>query len=93
MPLPFPAKLQNLIAGSIADYCLTKGVVPALDVLLIGFKVGHGNSPSLNNSVGRQHPCCRPLIAYLHGAVNGGAYAPFILTVDWLGWLCYLKLV
>ena len=81
MPLPFPAKLQNLIAGSIADYCLTKGVVPALDVLLIGFKVGHGNSPSLNNSVGR------------HGAVNGGAYAPFILTVDWLGWLCYLKLV
>ena len=23
------------------------------------------------------------------GAVNGGAYAPFILTVDWLGWLCY----
>ena len=22
-------------------------------------------------------------------AVNGGAYAPFILTVDWLGWLCY----
>ena len=22
------------------------------------------------------------------GAVNGGAYAPFILTVDWLGWLC-----
>ena len=23
------------------------------------------------------------------GAVNGGAYAPFILTVDWLDWLCY----
>ena len=22
-------------------------------------------------------------------AVNGGAYAPFILTVGWLGWLCY----
>jgi len=22
-------------------------------------------------------------------AVNSGAYAPFILTVDWLGWLCY----
>ena len=21
--------------------------------------------------------------------VDGGAYAPFILTVDWLGWLCY----
>ena len=26
------------------------------------------------------------------GAVNGGAYAPFILTVDWLGWLCYFNL-
>ena len=24
------------------------------------------------------------------GAVNGGAYAPFILTVDWLGWFCHL---
>ena len=24
------------------------------------------------------------------GAVNGCAYAPFILTVDWLGWVCYL---
>ena len=23
------------------------------------------------------------------GAVNCGAYAPFILTVDWLDWLCY----
>ena len=26
------------------------------------------------------------------GAVNGGAYAPFILTVDWLDWLCYFNL-
>ena len=25
------------------------------------------------------------------GAVNGGAYAPFILTVDWLDWLCYYQ--
>ena len=25
------------------------------------------------------------------GTVNGGAiFAPFILTVDWLGWLCYV---
>ncbi|MFR4023918.1 MAG: hypothetical protein ACLTZI_13755 [[Eubacterium] siraeum] len=23
-------------------------------------------------------------------AVNGGAFAPFILTVDRLGWVCYL---
>ena len=92
LPLPFPAKLQNLIAGSIADYCLTKGVVLALDVLLIGFKVGHGNSPFLNNSAGRQHSLLSPLdclSAKAGGAVNGGAYAPFILTVDWLGWLCY----
>ena len=64
LPLPFPAKLQNLIAGSIADYCLAKGVVPALDVLLIGFKVGHGNSPSLIIVRGGSTPCCRPLIAY-----------------------------
>ncbi len=32
------------------------------------------------------------LSAKVGGAVNGGAYAPFILTVDWLGWLCYLNL-
>lgn len=24
------------------------------------------------------------------GAVNGGAFAPSILTVDRLGWVCYL---
>ena len=29
-------------------------------------------------------------LAKTGGAINGGAYAPFILTVDWLGWLCYL---
>ncbi|EDS10499.1 hypothetical protein ANACOL_03101 [Anaerotruncus colihominis DSM 17241] len=37
--------------------------------------------------------CCRPLdyrTAKTGGAVNGGAFAPFILTVDWLGWVCYL---
>ena len=37
-------------------------------------------------------PCCPPLDclpAKAGGAVNGGAYAPFILTVDWLDWLCY----
>ena len=28
------------------------------------------------------------------GTVNGGTWnAPFILTVDWLGWLCYLYLI
>ena len=37
--------------------------------------------------------CCRPLgyrTAKTGGAVNGGAFAPFILTVDRLGWVCYL---
>ena len=36
--------------------------------------------------------CCRPLIAYLQrraGLSTAARYAPFILTVDWLGWLCY----
>ena len=40
----------------------------------------------------RQHFLLSPLdclSAKAGGAVNGGAYAPFILTVDWLDWLCY----
>ena len=44
------------------------------------------------NSAGRQHSLLSPLDclpAKAGGAVNGGAYAPFILTVDWLCWLCY----
>ena len=39
---------------------------------------------------GRQQGVLPPLDhlpAKAGGAVNGGAYA-FILTVDWLGWLC-----
>ena len=28
-------------------------------------------------------------LAKTGGAVNGGR-SPFILTVDWIGWLCYL---
>lgn len=28
-------------------------------------------------------------LAKAGGAVNGGALAPLILTVDWLGWFCY----
>ena len=69
------------------------GVVAALDIFLIGYLVGHGNSPSLNNSAGRQYSLLSPLDclpAKAGGAVNDGAYAPFILTVDWLGWVCYL---
>ena len=48
--------------------------------------------PLSDNSAGRQHSLLSPLdclSAKAGGAVNGGAYAPFILTVDWLGWLCY----
>ena len=36
--------------------------------------------------------CCHPLdyrTAKTGGAVNGGAFAPFILTVDRLGWIYY----
>ena len=37
--------------------------------------------------------CCSLdfLSAKAGGAVNGG-HSPFILTVDWLGWLCYLSI-
>ena len=77
--------------GGMPNDGFTKGVVPDPDILLIGFNLGHGNSPFLNNSTGRQHPLLSPLVclpAKAGGAVNGGAYAPFILTVDWLGGLC-----
>ena len=49
--------------------------------------------PFLNNSAGRWHFLLSPLDclpAKAGGAVNCCAYAPFILTVDWLGWVCYL---
>ena len=44
-----------------------------------------------DNTVGGSTPCCRPLIAYLQrrAGLSTAALAPFILTVDWLGWLCY----
>ena len=77
-------------AAETREQC--KGIMGIADMFLIGFNLGHGNSPFLNNSTGRQHPLLSPLVclpAKAGGAVNGGAYAPFILTVDWLGWLCY----
>ena len=52
--------------------------------------------PLSDNSAGRQHSLLSPLdclYAKAGGAVNGGAYAPFILTVDWLGCLCYEDIV
>ena len=42
--------------------------------------------------VGRQHSLLSPLDclpAKTGGAAGGGAYAPFILTARWFGWLCY----
>ena len=92
-PFPPPAQLQNYIYGGVTNDNLAKGVKGVLDMHLVGLIFGHGNSPSLNNSAGRQHSLLSPLDclpAKAGGAVNGGAYAPFILTVDWLGWLCYL---
>jgi hypothetical protein len=49
--------------------------------------------PFFDYGKGRQHFLLSPLDclpAKAGGAVNGCAYAPFILTVDWLGWVCYL---
>lgn len=43
--------------------------------------------------VGKSHFKAFPLdypLAKTGETVNGGALAPFILTVDWLDWLCYL---
>jgi hypothetical protein len=45
LKFPLPFKLQNLVQGGTADNSLAKGVVPALDIFLIGYLVGHGNSP------------------------------------------------
>ena len=41
---------------------------------------------------GGQHYCCLPRdhpSAKAGGAADGSAYALFILTAHWLGWLCY----
>jgi len=67
------------------------------------FCVGHGKSPlssqkscgwlvvAFYDSKGRQHFLLSPLdclTAKPGGAVNGGR-SPFILTIDWLGWVCH----
>ena len=92
-PFPPPAQLQDFIYGCVTNDYLAKGIECVLDMHLVGFIFGHGNFPSLNNSAGRWHFLLSPLDclpAKAGGAVNGCAYAPFILTVDWLGWVCYL---
>ena len=52
-PFPPPAQLQNLVYGCVTNDNLTKGIECVLDMHLVGFIFGHGNSPSLNNSAGR----------------------------------------
>ena len=47
--------------------------------------------PLSDHSAGRQHFLLSPLdcLSAKAGGAAGGAYAPFILTARWLGWLCY----
>ena len=90
-PFPPPAQLQNYIYGGVTNDNLAKGVKGVLDMHFVGFIFGHGNSPSLIIVRGGSTPCCRPLIACQQrraGLSTAARYAPFILTVDWLGWLC-----
>ena len=90
-PFPPPAQLQNFIYGSVTNNNLAKGIKCVLDMHFVGVLFGHGNSLS-DNSAGRQHFLPSPLdclSAKAGGAAGGGAYAPFVLTARWLGWLCY----
>ena len=73
--VPISAAAVDFPDGGIANDSFTKGVVLAPDILLIGVNLGHGNSPSLNDSAGRQHSVLSPLdclSAKADGAVNGG---------------------
>ena len=76
-PFPPPAQLQDYIYGGVTNDNFAKGIEGVLDMHLVGFIFGHGNSPSLNNSTGRQHFLLSPLdclSAKAGGAVNGGAF-------------------
>ena len=80
------------VAAGIQFLWLVRRIVKPEFELTVDCQIIEGNFPSLNNSAGRQHSLLSPLdclSAKAGGAVNGGAYAPFILTVGWLGWLCY----
>src|SRR5699024_3408862 len=75
-PFPPPAQLQDFIYGCVTNDYLAKGIECVLDMHLVGFIFGHGNSPSLNNSAGRQYSLLSPLDclpAKTGGAVNDGA--------------------
>lgn len=96
----FPVPRPNRRIHGVADNNSTKGMERVLDMLLVFFCTGHGNFPLSSTKGcgliydvrGGSTPCCRPLIAYQQrraGLSTAAQYAPFILTVDWLGWLCY----
>ena len=74
---PFPplAQLQNYIYGGVTNDNLAKGVKSVLDMHFVGFIFGYGNSPSLNNSAGRQHSLLSPLdcLPAKAGGAAGGA--------------------
>ena len=75
-PFPPPAQLQDFIYGCVTNDYLAKGIECVLDMHLVGFIFGHGNSPSLNNSAGRQYSLLSPLDclpAKTGETVNGGA--------------------
>ena len=62
-PFPPPAQLQNYIYGGVTNDNLAKGVKGVLDMHLVGFIFGHGNSPFLIIVRGGSTPCCRSLTA------------------------------
>ena len=65
-------------------------VMRVLDMLLALFKPGHSNPLPLEFEKGRQHFCCRPLIACQQRRAGlSTAGVAHLLAVDWLGWLCY----
>ena len=44
-PFPPPAQLQDFIYGCVTNDYLAKGIECVLDMHLVGFIFGHGNSP------------------------------------------------
>ena len=74
-PFPPPAQFQDYIYGGVTNDNLAKGVKSVLDMHFVGFIFGYGNSPSLNNSAGRQHSLLSPLdcLPAKAGGAAGGA--------------------
>jgi len=66
-PTPFRPQYTGCVYGGVANDNLAKGVVCVLDMLFVGFKIGHGISPFLNMVRGGSTLCCRPLITHQQG--------------------------